>query len=181
MRIVLVLILVNVLVHGFTQAQSDVRIEGPVIEQYGGTFQVDNPDYKLDSSRQYKVVFDIANSPDDKGALNPVINTLARFINMHVAAGIPKENLHVVGVFHNKASKDALIDEAYEKRYGIANPNAGLIKALKDAGVQLYMCGQSIHARKIEREEINPAIGLALSAMTILIDFQSKGYQFIKF
>ena len=163
-------------------AQSTSRINGPVIPDYGSTYQVSQPDYVLDTLKTYRVVFDIANSPEDPSTLNPVINTLARFINMHVAAGVPKENIEVVGVFHNRASKDALNSEAYLKRYGVNNPNEKLIHQLtRLGGVKLFMCGQSINARGIEREELNNEIGLALSAMTILIDHQAKNFQLIKF
>jgi len=163
-------------------AQSGKRIKGPVILDYGSTYEVKQPAYHLDTTKVYRVVFDIADSPEDATKLNPVINTLARYINMHVAAGVPKENIEVVGVFHNRASKDALKPKAYHNRYDVDNPNVELIKQLTElGGAKLFMCGQSIHARGIDREELNEHIGVALSAMTILIDYQAKGYQLISF
>ena len=66
---------------------------GPIIKNYGSVFQVDNPDYQLDTNKVYKVVFDIMKSPENKSTLNSSINTIARFLNMHAQSGVPKENL----------------------------------------------------------------------------------------
>jgi len=56
---------------------------------------------------------------------------------MHVRAGVPIKNLHRVGVFHNKASRDPLQPKEYESRYGYVNPIDELITQLSDAGVGL--------------------------------------------
>ncbi len=152
-----------------------------IIEGFGQTFEVDNPGFKTDTTIEYKVVFDIHNTPDDPSQVNPYINTLARFLNMHTKAGVPLKNLKVVGVFHNKASVDVLDNEAYRAKFGVDNPNIPLMKALTEAGANLYMCGQSMAARNVPQEKMVPQVETALSAMTVFLSLQAKGYQLIRF
>lgn len=157
------------------------RSAGPIITPYGAVHKVENPDFKVDPSQTYKVVFDVAKSPEQPGQINPQLNTLARFLNMHGQAGVPAENLKVACAIHNIASKDALSNEAYQKRYGMDNPNLPLLKALEKAGAEIYICGQSIHSRKIDRTELAAPVKVALSAMTVLITKQNQGYRLIAF
>lgn len=168
----------------FTQstfAQNGRRVEGPIIQDYGTTFAVDQPDFKTNPKKKYKVVFDVYDTPEDPGSVNRMLNTLARFINMHAHAGVPLKNIKVVGVLHNKASKDALDNEAYRKRYGVDNPNIPLMKALEKAGAELYICGQSISARNINPDRLAPPLKTALSAMTVFVALQEQGYALIRF
>lgn len=162
-------------------AQDVRRVSGPVIQEYGGTFAVDQPDFKTNNKMKYKVVFDVHDSPDDPAAVNPMLNTLARFINMHTHAGVPLKNLKVVGVIHNKASKDALDNETYRNKYGVDNPNIPLMEALEKAGAKIYMCGQSINARKMDPEHLAAPVKTALSAMTVFLNLQGEGYTMIRF
>ncbi len=157
------------------------RSAGPIITLFGAVHKVENPDLVVDTSQTYKVVFDIAKSPDDPGQVNPQLNTLARFLNMHAQAGVPAENLKVACAIHNMASKDALSHAAYQKRYGMNNPNLALLEALQEAGAEIYICGQSIHSRKIDRAELATPVKVALSAMTVLITKQNQGYRLIAF
>ncbi len=162
-------------------AQKGERVKGPVIMDYGPTFAVENPDFKTDPHKIYKVVFDIHNSPEDPSAVNPMINTLARFLNMHAQAGVPLSNLKVVGVIHNKASKDAMNNEAYREQFGVDNPNIPLMKELEKAGAEIYMCGQSIYARGVDPHRMAEPVKTALSAMTVFLSLQSEGYTLIRF
>ncbi len=154
---------------------------GPIIKDFGKVFKIENPDIKVDTTKDYKVVFDIMNSPEDLTKMNASIETAARFLNMHGQNGIPLDQLHVVLVVHNKASKDIANAEAYQKKYGTQNPNEALIKALLEANVQIVFCGQSSVSRGFPKEDLIPGVQLALSAMTVLADFQDQNYQLIKF
>lgn len=164
-----------------SNAQDNTRQTGPIIQDYGSVFSVENPDFITDTTKVYKVVFDIHNTPDDPTKVNPMLNTLARFLNMHAGAGVPLKNLKVVGVFHNKATHDILENEGYQAKYGVVNPNLPLLTALDEVGAALYICGQSIGARGVDRRQIHDKVGVALSAMTVILSFQSEGYQLIKF
>jgi len=163
------------------KAQEVERKMGPIIADYGPVFSVENPDFVTDTSKVYKVIFDIHNTPDDPTKVNSMLNTLARFLNMHAQAGVPLKNMKVAGVFHNKATHDILNDEGYQAKYGGQNPNLPLLKALENVGAELYICGQSIGARGVDRGQIDNTVDVALSAMTVILAYQSEGYQLIKF
>lgn len=164
-----------------TTGISQEKKAGPIISDYGKVHTIENADFKVDIHKEYKVVFDIMNTPDDKNDLNRSIETAARFLNMHAQAGVPAENLKVALVVHNKASKDIITSAAYEKRYGMANPNEALIQSIIAAGGEIVFCGQSSVSRDFPKEDLIDGVQLALSAMTALIQFQDNNYRFIKF
>jgi intracellular sulfur oxidation DsrE/DsrF family protein len=157
------------------------RIQGKIIKDYGATFKVDNPDIKTDTSQEFKLILDISSSSKDKSVINKNIVTAARFLNMHANEGISKEKLNVAMTVHAGAWQDILTNEAYKERFGVENPNLELINKLTEAGADIIICGQTAAFRGIKKEEINPNVKLALSAMTALIQYQKKGYTFIKF
>lgn len=162
---------------GFSQEKN----AGPVIENHGKVWKIDNVDVKVDTTKEYKVVFDIMDSPEDKNVINAKIETVARFLNMHAQAGVPPENLKAILVVHNAASKDIILDSAYVKKYGTKNPNLDLMKELLNANVEVIFCGQSSVSRGFPKEDLIPGVQLSLSAMTALIQLQDEGYRLIKF
>ncbi|OQD43561.1 hypothetical protein BUL40_05445 [Croceivirga radicis] len=157
------------------------KTTGPIIENYGAVWAVENADYKVDKTLALKVVFDIMGSPEDTSALNRSIETAARFLNMHAQAGVSKEDLKVALVVHNTASKDVMDNPFYEKKYGTKNPNKELLAALMDNQVQIIFCGQSSNSRNIPKEQLIDGVQLSLSAMTALIQLQDQGYRLVKF
>ncbi len=161
--------------------QAQTKEAGPVIKDYGEVWKVEHPDFKTDTSKEFKVVFDIMDSPESHSDLNKNIETAARFLNMHAQSGLDRKHMKVALVVHNKASKDILRNDAYHKRYGVNNQNAILIQDLLDAGVDIILCGQSSLSRDFPIEESINDVQLALSAMTALIQLQDEGYQLIKF
>lgn len=154
---------------------------GPIIEDYGQVWKINNPDYALDTQKTFKVVFDVMTSPDDLEQINPAIETAARFLNMHGQNGIPLEQLKVALVVHNEASKDVISSKAYNEKYGKDNPNEKLLKALMDANADIIFCGQSSISRGFPKEDLLEGVQLSLSAMTALIQFQDNNYRLIKF
>ncbi|MFT7189261.1 MAG: hypothetical protein ACI9AV_002538, partial [Sediminicola sp.] len=50
---------------------------GPIIEEFGKVFRVENPDVKIDINKEFKVVFEVTSSPEDLGELNLAIETVA--------------------------------------------------------------------------------------------------------
>ena len=162
-------------------AQSPESKAGPVFENYGKVYPVPEPDFPASKDIIYRVLFDIYDSPENPEQLNAQINTLARFYNMHVQAGVPLENLEVACVFHNKASWDAANSEQYKEKYGVDNPNEVLLEALSEVGARIFICGQSLYARGLDRERLAEPVKVGLSAMTIILSLQQEGYVLIKF
>lgn len=154
---------------------------GPIIKEFGAVWQIETPDLVTDTTKVYRAVFDIMNSPEAPDQLNTSIETVARYLNMHGQSGVSSKNIKAVIVVHNKASKDLLQDTFYRERFGVNNPNKALLESLIAADVEVLFCGQSSLSRNIPKEQILPEVRIALSAMTALIDYQDLDYRLIKF
>lgn len=174
-------IFIGSLFFSFNLILAQQKSAGPVIVDYGEVYEIKDPDFETDKTKEFKVVFDIMNSPEAHDELNKSIETAARFLNMHAQNGVPAEQLEVALVVHNRASKDIITNEAYQKRYGTENPNQEMIQALIASGGQIIFCGQSSVARDFPKDDLIDGVQLSLSAMTALIQLQDKGYRLIKF
>ena len=170
-----------VFILSFFSCQAQEKKAGPIIHDYGKVWQIDQAEYKTETDHQFKAVFDVMTSPDDHNTVNPAIETVARYLNMHAQSGVPVENLSAALIIHNKASKDIMNQEAYLARYGEPNPNEELIEKLMKANVEVIFCGQSSASREIPRESVISKVKISLSAMTALIQLQDEGYRLIKF
>ena len=102
-------------------------------------------------------------------------------MNLHVMGGVPPEQLNVVVAIHGSAIWSVINDQAYTKRYGIANPHIPLFEELLAQGVKIVVCSQSVFKRKIMPEELAPGLEMATSALTVLTTYQLKGYALLKF
>ena len=91
----------------------------------------------------FKVAFDVGSTNDKKDEVNRKFNSLARFINMHVAAGVKPDNIQLALVVHGKATLDLLDHQSYQKSYTYDNPNKPLLNALMSNNVRVILCGQS--------------------------------------
>lgn len=155
--------------------------KGKIITEYGNTYEVNNPDFKTDLNKELKVVFDVGRTFKDSTKVNPLINTAARYLNMHVDAGVAREKLKVALVIHGNAANDVLTNANYKSIYGIDNPNAKLISKLSQNGVQVVLCGQTAAHRGVTKNDVLPEIQFALSAMTALVQLQNNNYRLINF
>ncbi len=154
---------------------------GPVIASFGKVWEIEDPEFKTEREKEFKAVFDVMASPDAHTDINPRIETVARYLNMHAQAGVSTENIKAALIMHNKASKDLMTNEAYKRKFGTDNPNAELLASLMAAGVEIIFCGQSSLSRDIPMTEVIPGVKKSLSAMTALIQLQDEGYRLIKF
>ena len=154
---------------------------GPVIEAYGPVYDVPAGALNLNKDKQYKVSMDVSATEDFSDDRNRRIESAARFLNLHAKNGIDPGNIEFVIVVHGSAGKDLLNDAAYETRFDSPNPNTAMLAALQKAGVKIYLCGQTAAYRGFAVGELNPAVNLALSAMTAHVRLQSEGYTLIPF
>lgn len=154
---------------------------GPVIKSFGAVYDVPAGAWNLEQDRHYKVSMDVSQTEDFAGERNRRIESAARFLNMQARNGIDPKNIEMAVVVHGSASRDVLQDDAYQARYNEPNPNTAMLAELQAAGVKIYLCGQTAAHRGIGVEELNPAVSLALSAMTAHVRLQSEGYVLIPF
>ena len=133
------------------------------------------PDPKID----YKILFSVSNGAKDQSAeVNPMLPTIARYLNTLGKYNVPAAHRHLVVMFHQRSPDVDIVmtNEAYKARYGKDNPNIALIHALKQAGVEFRACGQALGGRKIDAKDVNPDIQIDLWAMTSMMNLQMKGF-----
>lgn len=156
-----------------TQAQGIVY---PAIQGYGGVNEVPFETIKPDPNQKYKFVVEISNGVPDKKELSNYLDYAAKMYNVHIYAGVPKENLEMIFVVYAGATPIILTNEEYQKRFEVANPNAGLLDELKRNGIRVIVCGQSMMKQDLLPTMIYPGVEMAISRFTATTDLMNKGY-----
>ncbi|MEM9930321.1 MAG: DsrE family protein [Bacteroidota bacterium] len=163
---------------GILHAQERVA---PVIKDFGAIYDIPAATVKPDPTQVYKIVVDVVSGADEPSELAAGLNNVARMINLHAVGGVPSGKMVVVVALHGGATYATLNHVAYREKYGVDNPNAPLVKALKEAGVKLVVCGQSLLARGVVFETLLPEIEVGTSMLTTVSTYQLKGYAVFKF
>lgn len=158
---------------GQTQAQTK---EFPVIKNGGGVFPVPEAVAVADPALNYRIVGDLMVGPEKPQELNPGLDRVARLFNAYAEAGIPADKIKMVVVVHFKGTPLILTDDAYNKQFGVANPNTALINELASKGVEFLICGQSLRMRGYTDTPRNPNIKVTHAAMIATTTYQLKGY-----
>ena len=146
---------------------------GPVFQDYGKKVVVEGVEFNANT--QFKVAFDVAKGAEP-GNLNRQFDSLARFINMHVASGVEAANIELALVVHGSATLDLLTNPAYQQKQGANNANIALLNALMANQVRVIVCGQSAAAHGYANEAFLPGVEVALSAMSAHSLLQQQGY-----
>jgi len=167
------LILLPLILSATASAQMSSFQEGSVIIGFGKSAEV--PTHTISKDAKFRVAFDVASSSDN-GKLNRKFDSLARFLNMHVAAGVKKENIQLALVVHGKATFDLLDNAGYQKKYALDNPNKPLLNALMENNVRVILCGQSAAAHEVDVKQLIKGVEVELSAMTAHALLQQAGY-----
>jgi len=175
---VLLLLFVTIIVVNAQQLPPKVN---PVIKGFGGIFEVPYADEKPDPSLTYNIVVEVQLESEKGDTINWALNNTARMLNLHAMAGVPTSKLNVVIVVHGGATYAIMNNEAYKAKYKVDNPNLKLIDELSKAGVKMFVCGQSLINRKVDRFKLAPPIKVSSSALTVLTTYQLKGYALLKF
>ena len=149
---------------------------GPVFADLGWVAPIPDADFAIPEGIDLHIAFDTS-APAEDGKINRTLDSAARFLNMHAAAGIEPARLRAAVVVHGKAGFDLLSDAGWaaKGREG-TNPTAAAIPALIDNGVRVILCGQTAAAYAIRQEDLAPGVELALSAMTAHAVLQRQGY-----
>ena len=176
MRLFLILAIFLVANDSFSQSRVN-----PVIKDFGGVFETPYAVEKPDRSLVYSIVIEVERESEKGDTLNWALNNVARLLNLHAIGGVPPRNMNVVLAIHGGATYTAMDNEAYRKKYNSDNPNLKLYTQLQAAGVKIYVCGQSLIARKVDRNHLVPEVKISVSMLTILTTYQMKGYALLKF
>lgn len=147
--------------------------------KFSGVLPVTGITEKPDTSMKYKLLISLTEGTSDAEkvkALNRGLAEAGRIINLHLAAGIPKENLDVVIVTHGKALYALLNSSAFKKEFKADNPNLAIISELENAGAKFVACGQAMQFLEIKNDELLPEVKIAFAAKVALSTYLLKGY-----
>lgn len=149
----------------------------PIIAKYGGV--VAKPNAADQPRAGAKVVFDV--TADSKPAdVNKGLERAARLLNLYGAAGLKPTDVTITVVLHGDATKSVLNDAAYKSRFDIdQNPNLPQIRDLKQAGVEVLVCGQALNYKAIPDAEVASEVPIAVAALTVIINRQADGYAYV--
>ena len=126
-----------------------------------------------------KICVDItASGPAEK--VNPAIEKVARFVNIYAGAGSKPAEVRITVILHGDATLTALSTGAYAKKFQLdGNPNLLLFRKLKEAGVEILVCGQAISHKSVSPSEIAKEVDIAVSALTVNANRQMDGYAYV--
>ena len=157
--------------HAWTQSASKLPMAGyNAAKDFAGAKEL--PDPNID----YKVVFSVAAQAKDS-EIHPTLKTIALYLNTLANEGVPANHRHIVAVFHQGGGDAVFANDVYKSRHnGTDNPNIAILNQLKEAGVDLRVCGQGLMGKKVEPSQLLPGVQADLWAMTTMVNLQLKGY-----
>ena len=172
------LLLLSALTFCFGNAQTKVN---PIIKSYGTVFQLPDADQKPDPSIKYKIIVELNENGSKPDSLNEYIEALATLVNLHAAEGVPRENIQMVVVVRKMATYAVFGNDLYKEKFKCDNPNLQILKELMDAGLEFYVCGQTMQKRNIDTKKLVAGTKVASSGLTAITTYQLKGYTMVKF
>ncbi len=173
---------------GFAEAMKNHAVPGkdenpvsaavtPAIKDYGKVVRL--PDASQQPRSGAKLCVDVTRG-GDVAKLNPAIEQVAKYVNLYEAAGKEPADAQFAIVLHGDATLAILDDDAYAKRFGTeGNPNLDCLHQLHEAGVEIYVCGQSLMKEGAKLEEVVVFADPAVSALTAIVNLQADGYAYV--
>ena len=165
----------------FFQSLKAQEAQFPIVKDFGGIYEIPEATVLPDFDGTYKIVIDVVSGLSEADHLSPSLNNVARLMNLHGLGGVRRDQMQIVLAIHGDATTAILNNGAYRKRFQVDNPNLKLIEALKNAGVKLAVCGQSLLAHQIEPSTVTEEVEIALSMLTTVTTYQMSGYAFLRF
>ncbi|MEM8798984.1 MAG: DsrE family protein [Pseudomonadota bacterium] len=158
-------------VSAFVQAEFS---NGPLIKGYGPNAEIAGRT-EIPADARFQVAFDITDQAKE-GEVSRKLETAARFLNMHVRAGVPADNIKLALVIHSRAIHDVANEDFWKRHGNKVNVNAPLVAELIKHGVEIHVCGQSAANYQVATEDLLPGVKMSLSAMTTHALLQQRGY-----
>ncbi|MEL7488855.1 MAG: DsrE family protein [Pseudomonadota bacterium] len=159
---------------GAACAQPEGFAYGPLIKDYGPVAAISGA-RPAPEEAAYQVSFDVKTQAEI-GTVSRSLESGARFLNMHAAAGVSPDRMKLAFVIHGAAVRDVTHNEFYSEETGAENASLGLIKVLQENGVDIFVCGQSAAYYGVSTGDLAPGVEMALSAMTMHAELQQRGY-----
>jgi intracellular sulfur oxidation DsrE/DsrF family protein len=147
-----------------------------LVPGFGSIKPVPNAADLPEPNTRYRVIFTVSRTAETLTKVNASLEKVARFVNLLGSQRIVPAAGDLQVVVFGPATPLVLTDEAYRARFGTTNPNLPLIRELTKVGVQVHVCGQALHAQKIETVAVSPEVVTDLSAMTTIATLELKGW-----
>ncbi len=162
---------------GQAKKPTAITYSNPVVKRYGKVVQLPNAAQQpRDGS---KICVDVTKG-GEPGELNSAIEKVAKFVNIYHGAGKRPAELRLAVVLHGDATLAALNGDVYAKRFGTSeNPNFDCLHELHEAGVEIYVCGQSLISQGAQPDDVVVFVDVAVSALTALANLQADGYGYL--
>lgn len=155
---------------------TDAAAQPVAIQSAGAIHPMSQAAYQPDPDATYKVVFAISRANDAPARLHPALERVARTVNLYANAGAAPAHLQFVASVSGPAIAIALDEAHYRAQFGVANPNLPVLRDLRRHGVDVAVCGQALAAHQYDSDMLDPAITVALSALTTITSLQQQGY-----
>ncbi len=147
--------------------------------EWSAAFPVPSVTENPDPTMRYKLLFNMVIWSRDSLSLRRINEGLAeigRIINLHIAAGVPRDSLDLAIVIHGSALNVYLKNEVYQKKFKTDNPNLDILKQFIHIKTRLMACGQAELFTNIPAQDLIPEVRTAFSANVVLSTYQLKGY-----
>ncbi|GLQ99318.1 DsrE family protein [Dyella mobilis] len=166
---------------GVTQAADASGFwSNPTISPYGKIHWLPDSAYRPQSDQTYSIVFALSVGATSPSQVNASLDRVARSINLYTKSGVPLNHLKFVAVAYGPATPLVLDDAHYKAAYGVPNPNLPLIKKLRDAGVDVAVCGQAVAEHKYQYDWVDKSVTISLSALTTISTLEHQGYSLVQ-
>lgn len=165
----------------FTIGELAAQMVNPVIKSQGGIYEVPYAVERPDPNLTYNIVIEVERQSDKPDTINWALNNVARLLNLHSVGGVSMKNMNVVLAIHGGATFTTMSNEAYRAKYKVDNPNLKLYEELNAAGVKMFVCGQSLINRHVDRNRLVPEVKISVSMLTTLTTYELQGYAHLKF
>ncbi|KGT92459.1 sulfur reduction protein DsrE [Erwinia typographi] len=151
----------------------------PAIKGYGEIHYEADVAYKPAVSDSNKIVFQITKAENRPKDPNLGLQRVARVVNLYVASGVPANQLKFVVSVTGDGTPAMLNNEHYKKMFGMDNPNLKLISQLREKGVDVSVCDQSVAFHHFQHDWIDKSVTHALSSPTTVSTLENQGYAFL--
>ncbi|WEN14031.1 DsrE family protein [Rhodanobacter sp. AS-Z3] len=152
----------------------------PVIKDFGEVHPRPDAAVQPDPNAEYKVIVDVVHGSDDHTAVLGSLQRLARTVNLLGYAKVPSNHVHIVAVIEGQATFATASNATYRKFFKVDNPNLKILHELKQAGVELFVCGQALAEGGLVDTDVGPDITVSLSALSDFVVYGHLGYSYMQ-
>ena len=153
----------------------DKAWQTPALVGVGKVHPLPQAAYQPRPDDTYSVVFSITKPAAKPGDTSPSLRNVARVVNLYASAGVPLSHLRFVVVIDGEAIDAVLDNSHYREKYVVDNPNLALIRTLRNAGIDVAACGQTL-TQLGQEGWVSPEVTLALSGFTTILNLEHQGY-----